>query len=54
MTTREANKQRPFLGKVPAATNAHETVDLLYEIVFCIRSLQRRYKKDNWGDPVGR
>jgi hypothetical protein len=30
------------------------TIELLLETVFSIRSVQRSYKKDNWGDPVNK
>jgi hypothetical protein len=29
------------------------TIDLLLEMVFSIRSVQRGYKEENWSDPDG-
>jgi hypothetical protein len=44
---------RQRIGKHdPVATNTHATIELLLETVFSIRSLQRGYKEDSWGDPV--
>jgi hypothetical protein len=39
---------RQLIGKhIPAATNAHATMELLLETVFSTRSVQRGYKEDN-------
>jgi hypothetical protein len=44
---------RQRLGKhVRAATNTHETIEVLLETVFSTRSVPRRYKEDNWGNQV--
>jgi hypothetical protein len=44
---------RKRIGKrVPAATNIHAIIELLLEMVFSTRSVQRGYKEDNWNDPV--
>jgi hypothetical protein len=33
---------------VPAATDAHATIEILLETVFSSQSVQRGYKQDNW------
>jgi hypothetical protein len=44
---------RQRLGKhVPAATGTHESMEVLLEMVFSIRSVQRGYKEDNWGNRI--
>jgi hypothetical protein len=44
---------RQQIGKhFPAAMNTHATIELLFETVFSIRSVQIGYKEDSWGDPV--
>jgi hypothetical protein len=46
---------RQWIGKhVPAATNTHGNIELLLEMVFSTRSVQRGYKENNWGNPVSR
>jgi hypothetical protein len=41
------------LGKqVPAAMDTHVTIEVLLEILFSTRSVQRRYKEDNWRNRV--
>jgi hypothetical protein len=41
------------LGKhVPAATDMHETTDVLLETVFYTQPVQRGYKEDKWGNRV--
>jgi hypothetical protein len=43
---RAVSRQR--LGKhVPAATDTHATIEVLLEIVFPTRSMQRGYKEEN-------
>jgi hypothetical protein len=37
---------------VPAATDTHATIEVLLEIVFSTRSVQKGYEEDNWGNRV--
>jgi hypothetical protein len=44
---------RQRLGKhVPAATDAHATIEILLETGFSTRSVPRSYKEDNWGNQI--
>jgi hypothetical protein len=44
---------RQRLGKhLPAATDTHATIEVLLEMVFSIRSVERGYKKNNWGNRI--
>jgi hypothetical protein len=44
---------RKRLGKhVPAETDTHATIVVLLKKVFYIRSVQRGYKENNWGNRV--
>jgi hypothetical protein len=47
------NSVMQWTGKhIPTATNMHATIELLLEMVFSTRSMQRGCKEDNWGYPV--
>jgi hypothetical protein len=35
---------------IPAATDRHAILEVLLESVFSTRSVERGYKKDNWGN----
>jgi hypothetical protein len=38
--------------QVSAATNKHTTTQLLLEMLFYTRSVQKGYKEENWSDQV--
>jgi hypothetical protein len=39
-----------FGKHVLVSTYTHATIDVLYGTMFSTRSVQRRYRKDNWGN----
>jgi hypothetical protein len=46
------NSRQQLPKHVPTARDTHATVKVLLERVLLIRSVQRGYKEDNWGNRV--
>jgi hypothetical protein len=49
----ETNKETTAVAMQQRGKHASTTTELPLETVFPTRSVQRGYKEDNWGDPVG-
>jgi hypothetical protein len=45
------NSGQQISKHIPASTNTHAKIELLFETVFSTRSVQMGYKEDKWDDP---